>query len=247
MHSMPLIQSGLQPSYPLHTAPPVPPAPPPSTTTQIPCTITPVPCTTTHHHPCWPPDISCTHRHTLNAQHAVDAVRAAAVTSPPHRLALADHDVILVLVRERSTGKHSGAGTDAGQLLLLCPPASLWILSLDFVPRFCLTLSHCLTLLRGLSTLATAPPTAPYTSSALPPVSPNSNLSYPTTLPRPAAFSNGSALSVHDPTTPSQPPRPTHLHFPLAMRKVVDLHHLHHRWQPPPEPVLPPLHTSTKH
>jgi hypothetical protein len=41
--------------------------------------------------------VQVTHVDALDAEHPVEAVRAAAVALAPHGLALADHDIVLIL------------------------------------------------------------------------------------------------------------------------------------------------------
>lgn len=74
--------------------------------------------------------VTCTYRHTLNAEHAVDAVRPAAITAPPHRLAVADHDIVLLLlfalpVRENVVPDELPHGRDAPPALALLLDALL--------------------------------------------------------------------------------------------------------------------------
>lgn len=75
-----------------------------------------------------PPHRPRTHVHALNAQHAVDAVRSAAIPSAPGGLALANHHVVVVLdlslpVREDVVGDELPDGGHAAPLgaLLLEP------------------------------------------------------------------------------------------------------------------------------
>lgn len=67
-----------------------------------------------------------THRSALNAEHPVDAVWATAIPSPPGGLALAHHDIVLVLHFPLAVGQDvvlnelpdGGHATSAGALLL---------------------------------------------------------------------------------------------------------------------------------
>lgn len=67
-----------------------------------------------------------THRHAFYAQHPVNAVRPAAVASPPHGFAVADHDIVLLQHFALPVGQHvvsdqlhnSGDASPACTLLL---------------------------------------------------------------------------------------------------------------------------------
>jgi hypothetical protein len=52
--------------------------------------------------------ISCrlSHRHAFDAQQAVDAVRPAAISATPCRLAVTDHDVVLILLLPLAVCQH---------------------------------------------------------------------------------------------------------------------------------------------